>query len=314
MNILIVAKEDFSGAGNALMEAINDCTEHKAHQIAYRRMGLNYPVEIVKPTAEELAEWIAWADVVNLHAGPPAQLRAMGGWWRGKGVVWTYHGSWYRSPVRRRAQTDASCQSHGWVQTALINELASYGPRWIGRAIPDLSYMHDPRKDAFVVNQAVTKDVRRKGADMTAQALEGSEGIAFDLVTKVNNAESLRRKGQAHLTVDQGPAEGMQGHGTTSLESWAMGMPVVSCPDRWIHEAVLEHAGYSPYYYVEPDLGKFRAAIARFRDSYLGDRAFYDHWRDEGRRYLAQYHAPEVVARKSVEAFEESLAKANVRR
>lgn len=300
MNILIIAKEDFSGAGYAQMQAINSCTEHECRAITYRMMGLRYPVDILRPTPEELAHWVDWADVLNLHDAHPPDFRGLKKRPQ-RPVVTTYHGSWYRAPVHRRRHTDATCKQKGWIQTALVIELATYGPRWIGRAIPDLSHMWEPDADIFRVSQAATNRLR-KGVNETLAALKRIEGIKFEIIEKVNNAECLRRKSHSHLSIDMGPAPGMLSHGTTSLESWSMGMPVISCPQEWIHNAALEYIGYSPYCYCT-NQEELREAVVRFRD----DEKFYKHWQEIGQRYIAEFHAPAVVAEKFVAACEEAM-------
>ncbi len=295
MNILIIAKEDFSGAGYALMQAINTYTEHDCRAVSYRRLGLRYPLDMLRPNADDLLYWVKWADVLNLHDGPPPVFRGL----RDKPsrpVVTTYHGSWYRARHKRIGET------RGVVQTALTIDLATYGPRWIGRAMPDLSYLYDPDPNTFIACQAAVHRKGVKGVDEAERALKGLENVRYEFITKMVNVKCLRRKAKARLTIDTGPAPDMFAYGTTSLESWSMGMPVISCPQQWIHDAVLEYVGYSPYYRCQGE-EDFREIVCRFRD----DDVFYDYWRDVGIQYVREFHAPGVVAEKFIAACEEVL-------
>ena len=94
MNILILERMDHSGAGYALMQAVNEHTEHKARQATYEVSYLDYPVDILQPSRKQVRELWEWADVVNIHDGDdtlvslPAPDRPM---------VTTYHGSTYRA-------------------------------------------------------------------------------------------------------------------------------------------------------------------------------------------------------------------------
>lgn len=284
MNILIIARYDWSGAGYALMQAINDHTPHKARAVSFRRTKFQYPYDILKPSARELKNWISWANVLNIHddaiipSGAPKRP-----------IIKTYHGTKYRNHYANFNRAD---KRNRYLQTCLTIDLSLYGPRWIGRAMPDLSHMHDPCSGFCVVH--LPSGMKRKGTKLVSEVLSDVPGIELIIATDLTNAECLRRKAKGHVLVDQfGPRS--QGYGTGALEAWSIGMPVVSRAPSITLEAMRKQIGYIPFIQAK-DGAALREIIERLRD----DKDYYDRWRDIGIRYVREYHDPGVVAAKFI--------------
>lgn len=282
MNILIVSYADNTGAGYALMQAINQHTEHQARHIKYHQTVYEHPTDMFKPGKKRVLNLARWADVVNVHDdGPFAKC------FRSKPVVMTYHGSYYRRNADTLNKRD---KKRRYKQLALTLTLAQmHSLPWIGRAMPDLSHMHKPI-DEFTVHHCAT-NTRKKGTKAIRGALEG---IPLQIITQTANATCLAQRAECHAVVER--FKGTYGTiGTTALESFSMGLPVVSwaSPERLAY--IKQVIGYVPF--IQADgAEQLRQAIERLRD----DTEYYQHWQQLGRRYVKQWHDPKIIAEKFV--------------
>jgi glycosyltransferase involved in cell wall biosynthesis len=291
VNILIIARADHSGAGMALSEAINSTTEHNARAIAYKGTWLKYPTDMLNPPSVKKSGLIEWADVLNIHDEAhqyiPRTVK--------KPVVTTYHGSWYRKNWKSVNERD---RKRGFRSTCLTIDLAVYGARWIGRAMPDLSHMWQPAKE-FTACHAPTQR-HRKG---THHVIKGCEkaGVKLELIEKVPNAECLKRKAKCHILLDQVGSKGL-GYGTNALEAWSMGMPVMSTAQMPLISAIVRTLGYLPFINIQnvDDIVEFLGVL---RD----DEEAYEEACEIGQRYVRDFHAPAVVAAKFIKVCEEVL-------
>lgn len=296
MNILILGAMDCSGAGHALMTAINQTTEHKARMVILRQKFYKYPVDLVNPGPKKILELAEWADVYNFQVRgeellpPKSPVRP---------AIKTYHGSEYR---RRWKMYNEQAKSFGWLQTCLTIELSAFGATWIGRAMSDLRSMVNPRDGFHIVHSGGSgKKKNKKGTDILLQALKKRmDGVTADIFEGVANAECLKRKARAHLCVGQVGPRGL-GYGTSALESWAMGIPVIASAPERTEQMMRETIGYLPYCSCR-DAATLRQWIIKFRDSPRVRRA----WRRVGQRYLNAHHAPAVVAARYIELFEKA--------
>jgi hypothetical protein len=289
MNILLIAQYDWSGAGYALAEAINQHTDHQARHVTLEgQTYLEYPHDILKPDLGELRRLIDWADVLNLHDDQDI----LGG---RLPVVKTYHGSYYRQDWNAINEGDKSL---GYHQTCLTIDLSLYGPRWIGRPIT-LNGEHDPDPDTFKVIHAPT-DRAKKGTALVVEALGDLDGVELEIIEKVTNAECLKRKAKGHILVDQmGP--NALGYGTNALEAWALGMPVVSSAPDTLRLAFAEALRTTGLPFVSVGTAdELRDAVETLRD----DEELYRFWANAGRDYLRLWHDPANVAERFIEVCE----------
>ena len=289
MNVLILARWDWSGAGYALMQAVNQHTQHKVRAVSMKRDWIAYPYDILNPGPERLRELIAWSDVLNIHddgellipEGAPSRL-----------IVVTYHGTYYRKQWKRLNRRDKRV---GYKATCLTIGLSLYGPLWIGRPIPDLTHVHKPDPNIFKVSHCATR-MGKKGTASIVRALRNLPGIELDVAVRVPNKVCLHRRSRCHIVVDRfGPAA-LGTIGTTAIESWAMGLPVISCASKEGLEAIKSTAGYVPFVAAN-DAEELRKAVLSFRD----DHSFYAMWREAGRRYVVTWHDPKTIAEKFIE-------------
>jgi len=277
MNILIISRADHTGTGYALMQAINAHTEHKARAISYKRTWLEYPHDILHPSIGEFLDWIKWADVLNIHSDFTVPATS-------KSVVVTYHGSYYR---KHRTELNTRDKNHRYKQTCVTLTLSTYGPKWIGRAMPDLSSMHKPNAE-FTVSHCATHP-KRKGTQYIKQALSG---IPLDVVVHRPNAECLQRRARCHVFVER-YMNTIGTIGTAAIESMSMGLPVLSWSSKL--KLIESTIGYVPFIsYSNAD--ELRAIVELLRD----DAEFYQQWQEVGWRYVRQWHDPKAVAEKFV--------------
>lgn len=287
MNVLILAEVDHTGAACALSQAINDHTEHSARAVSYRRTWLHFPYDILNPSDDQLRDMLVWADVVNVHDQALRRLKGM----PVRPVVMTYHGSYYRKRWQQLNRRDAA---RGYKATAFTIGLSRLGPRWIGRPIGDLSGMHDPSPGVFRVHHCATRP-DKKGTAEIAAIVGDMAGVELDVVSGVSNMECLRRRSWCHAVVDRFGGKAVGTIGTTAIESFSMGLPVISwaTPDdlRYIKSTI----GYVPFISAvrSRDLA---AAVRRLKD----DPEFYAEKRELGRRYVSEWHDPAMMARKFV--------------
>ena len=286
MRILMICQYDWAGAVHGLMEAINEHTEHLARAVTFHTTPLSFPHDVLSPNWVDLWRWLEWAEVLNLYDGVasslPDEILSK------KTVVRSYLGSEYRQNWRYFNEQDAK---RGWPQTCTTVDLSQYGPTWLGQPIADLVDEHEPN-DSFVVCHASINEASRarKGTAMVVEALDGLAGVKLDIVENLPHAECMKRKARASILVDQiGPHA--QGIGRNALEAWALGMPVVSDAPDEVCQMLEQRAGELPFLRAGT-VKEIRAAVERLRD----DPNFYVEWRDRGRDFLHQWHAPATVA------------------
>jgi hypothetical protein len=292
VNILILTVMDCSGAGYALMDAINTHTKHHARLIVDHLTRYRYSCDVVRPGLDKLWQLVEWADVYNFQVRGENMLPEDA---PRKPVVKTYHGSEYRQHWHGE---NAQAKARGWMQTYLTVDLSQFGATWIGRPIPDLSYMYDPDPGFHIVHAGGPgkKHKRiRKGTNLVETIATGFEGATFDIFSEVPNDECLRRKAKASLYIDQvGPYA--VGYGTNSLEAWSMGIPVISSAPAPILALMRERFGRLPFCPCH-DADSLQRRIIQLRDS----PELRAHWAKIGRQHVRRWHSPAIVAKRYVE-------------
>jgi len=295
VNILILADWDHSGAGNALMQAINTHTEHEARQVAYKSSYLDYPVDTLQPTLAELRELWHWADVVNIHDDSDKLMP----WPReDRTLITTYHGTTYRNRWMYYNDFDRSRQR---ISTALNLDLSMYGPRWVGRAVPDLMHLKDSeRNGTFRVAHAPTNRFIKSTAQVIS-ACEDLDGVELVLIENASNAECIRLKAGCDLLLE----EFQLGYGTNAMECWAMGIPVLAHAIPHIEHYMNIRLDELPY--VDTPLADLRQRIVQMRD----DAGMYADGVRRGAYYWQKYHEPATVANQFIELCNEAIGDGN---
>lgn len=278
MNILIIAKVDHSGAGYALMNAINKTTNHKARAISFRRSWVQYPYDVLNPDIKTLKRFIEWADVLNLHDEYALNTK--------KPIIMTYHGTWYRNQYKKINTRDKKL---GYAQTALTIDLSLLGAQWTGRAMPDLQHMKN-QNDEFTIVHAPTQRYR-KGTNAVIKAMRNDNLV---LIEKQTHNQCLKMKAKGHVLIDQVGNRAL-GYGTNALEAWAMGIPVISGAPTFIIDEMVTRFGYLPFISV-----KTVDDIQWYVNKLKNDEEYYQKWQRIGLNFVKKFHSQEFVAQQFV--------------
>lgn len=294
MKIFAFSFGDWSGTLGALTQAIQAHTPHEFRWGIKRKDWLRFPCDLYRPSDVEILKWLEWCDVFNLHSAvgsyiPKSNIL--------RPTVWTMHGSWYR---KQPGKINTVAQRGRMLTTCLTIDLSLHGPRWIGRAMPDMQSFHDPPTREFVVMQAPTNP-RKKGTAMVQEALAGLPGVRFELVSQVSNKECLARKAQAHVLIDQ-VGRWALGYGTNAVEAWGYGIPVISSGPLPVLVRMQDVIGYIPFM-VANTVEEIRSAVMNLQR----DARLYQKWQMLGRRCWERHHKPEAVAQQFIEICVQSM-------
>lgn len=287
MNILQLCQWDFAGCGYLLSEAINEHTEHHSRHIRVESSRLEYPYDVLNPTSQQIQVLCNWADVFHIH---DAFVRLPGRF--KKPTVITYHGSRYRKAVQKHHER---LRRYGWVGTVATPDLTVYGLPWLPDCRPDLSeYVN--RTPNFSIAHSPTKR-KTKGTEQIERGLQGV--YELDVIEGVTWAQCLKRRGRAHLTIDQFRA----GYGCSAVEAWAMGQPVVSGGIPQVIDAIRRCVGYVPFYYCPENSTEIRESV---RDLYY-HADVYKQTVDAGMKCWKENHSPKAVAEKAIQFYNTAM-------
>lgn len=295
MKILQIAIADNGGATWWFKAAIERYTRHKVRAVRMVQNYLDYPSDILAPSAEELAKLWDWADVVHIRDGLPALAREL----PDKPTVITYHGNFYR---RNYSIYHKRCAAKGRVVTVSTIDLTTYhdeAPEWLPQPREDLSKLWDPHPHKFIVVHAPTNPATKSTTEIT-EAIKGLRGVNLELIQQATYAECMERKAKGHVLIDQF----RYGYGNNAVEAWALGIPTVGgfWGKLW-HRALLRYCDELPFALAKGTVEGIRETIVRLQD----DPAFYAETQERGRAFFFRYHHAPVVARRAVELYEQAL-------
>ena len=305
MKVLVLSFQDSGGGVGRLARAIDGLDGHEARAARWRKGRLRYDVGfkvVWQPNRARTLALMEWADAVIVSGcwfGLPKKLP-----WGTNSVfppgaprrptVINYRGTPYRG---NRKRYDAHDASRGHVQSGNFLDLTLYGKRkawlpvpvWADEIAANRAHHGNKR---LLVAQAVTLP-RRFGLKRTAMVrkqLKGIPGVGFDVITKVDNAECLRRIGRADLVV----TAFKNGFGNAGLEAMAMGIPVVADGFPALIEEYKRKLGTLPFLRCAP--GQIGALVVNLRDN----REIVAEYGARGSAYVRKWHNPERIGRKAV--------------
>jgi len=303
MKILNVCKFDYAGCAWDLTRALRRHTHHEVRHLAMSEHEWKYGSDIVTACPKELRRWIEWADVVNCWGGFRPLVTA--GFPRPCNLIMIDESSGFSGQIKAYRQ---SCKEHG-VKMVLHGNChqAKWADAWLPIAMPvdELALMKKKPGPKPIVCQTPS-NLRRKSTEKIIELLGDLPSIELLIVHGVPNQIALEAKARADIFIDHfaGPvvadfiAPG--GHGKSSLEAWAMGIPTIAhaCEER--KEACKEMIGYIPYY--ESTLADLKNAVEA-----LLDKSIYAEYQERGRRYVKTFHDDPVVARRFMEICREII-------
>lgn len=290
MNILQVSVHDHGGAAYYLAQAINAATEHKATSVRQAKGSyIQYPIDLVAEKPGDLVGVWEWADMVHVHDICPKLPRGL----KPKPTVVTYHGSMYRKAPKTY---NDMCESNNWIGTVATVDLMAHGLPWMPDTRPDLSGYVDRPKGRFIVAHAPTSRAV-KSTDAIAEMLDEVDGLALDIIERVDNETCLRRKGRASVYVDQFRLC----YGLNAIEGWSMAMPAIANASKKTVQRIKKEMGFLPF--VQSTLGNLQETVLRLRD----DQEFYSDGVARGRQAIREIHGPGVAAARALAYYEEAF-------
>lgn len=222
---------DTAGAGYAFKAAFDAVSDWQARAVCRNETYLQYPTDIVwngRELGQErmVKRLVHRADVVHAMNSPSAL-----GWFRlrPRQVVVVHHlGTTFR---RDPEAMSAVCREYGAIEVTDSIDLLFDDIGWL--PIPaDLDALallrvdsYEPSKRIRIAHAPTDREYKDTEAVLTAiESLSRKYPIDCDLIEGVTNRECLKRKARADIFVDQLKF----GFGLNAIESWAMGIPVVS--------------------------------------------------------------------------------------
>lgn len=298
MNILQISVNDYGGCAYYLAEAIN-ATYPDDHASTSVRSAppsyINYKTHSMSPQPADLTALWNWSDVVHIHDVCPPLARGL----PTKPTVVTYHGSMYRR--NPRVYNDL-VQRFGWVGTVATVDLTAHGLEWMPDCRPSLTAYANRPDGRFIVAHAPTSRAV-KDTNRVIEALDGREGIALDVIERVDYETCLRRKGYASLYVDQFRLC----YGLNAVEAWSMGIPVVANAGDGTKAALRDLMGELPF--VETALDTLLEVVLELRDN----PALYAEALAAGQRCYQRFHCQQAAAQRALAYYERALGRGKPR-
>ncbi len=305
MNIVSVNYEDLAGLSYNRCTAINMLTDHHATSISMISNWIRYPQMIAgkKSIAKVMPEIIRNADVLHINERPML-LRFMGAKpedWKGKKIIYHFHGSRFRrgAPgILKSIRSEFSDVTY-LVSTPNLLQFIPEGT-WFPAVIPIEKYREKypmRRNDPPKLYAAHTKPRRHRGILVLAAKQLKEEGLEFETewIGGKMHVYNLEHKAQADIYLN-----GMKPfYGIDVLEASAFEMPCVTGMNKFSREYMLKHEIDCPYIIVD-NFDQLKDAIRQL---------VLDRWwrEEEGRRsyeYVKAMHSPEISVERFLEMVE----------
>ena len=291
MRILNVCIRDYAGLTIRLTEAVNKHTEHECRQLIMAKHKWGYPYDIFTTDGDEIRKWIEWADVVNCW-GQSYPLRVAGK--IPDKLIITHVGSYFRGSPEKRHKEALGLGAKELVCTPdllIFPEL-----KWLPNVAPVDEWAKLKREHSGkpIVCQSPSSQKRKNTQEIRRQ-LRHREDITLEIIRLVPWEECMRRKAVADIYLGAFKI----GYGMSSLEAWAMSIPVISYIESPHRELNLREIGYLPFY--ESPIEKLSEAV----DALLEDRLLYEKYAKLGYEYVKNFHDYPVVANRFTSYCEE---------
>lgn len=293
MKILNICNVDYAGVGVALTSAVNAHMNHHARHVCMKAHHFNYPIDLRVESPREMAHWIDWADVVNVHVYPRPLAHANR---RPSALIMTQHGSYFRTKTEKVKQSHMEWDVKKVLGTTA--DLVKYGATWLPTAIPAAEYLAIRRDTPLfgkpIVCQAPSNPKKKNTAEIE-DILGGRADLDLLILHHMDHAESIRKRARADVFIDRFRL----GLGVAGLEAAAMGIPVIACSSAEDEGLIRAEVGYLPYY--KADLRGLEEAV----DILLSESTVYWEYSDRGLQYIADFHDYPVVAKRYAAICEE---------
>ncbi len=305
VNIVSLNYEDLGGLSYNLCTAINDLTDHQAVSVSMISNWIRYPQMVAgkKAIAEVMPELIRNADVLHINERPML-LSFMGAKpedWKGKKIIYHFHGSRFRRRAPRILKAIRAEFSNVSYVVSTPN-LLPFIPEgtWFPAVIPIEKYRGKytiQRNDPPVLYAAHTKPRRHRPILIKATDQLREEGLKFDVewVGGKTHVWNLKHKAQADIYLN-----GMKPfYGIDSLEASAFEMPCVVNMNEFSENYMDKHDIDCPYI-LAGSLSHLKFAISDL----VSDRDFREREGQRAYEYVKDMHSPEVSVKRFLEMIE----------
>ncbi len=284
MRILNICIRDYAGLTFRLTDAINKHTEHESRQLIMAKHKWGYPYDIFTKDGDEIRKWIDWADVVNCW-GQTYPLRVAGK--IPDKLIITHVGSYFRRSPEERHKEALELGAKELVCTPDLLIFPEF--MWLPNAAPvdEWAKMKREHSGKPIVCQSPSSQ-KRKNTQEIRRLLRYKENIELEIIRLNQWEECMRRKAMADIYLGSFNI----GYGMSSLEAWAMSIPVINYIVSPHRELNLREIGYLPYY--ESPIERLSEAV----DALLEDRLLYEKYAKLGYEYVKAFHDYPVVAEK----------------
>lgn len=285
MRILNICIRDYAGIVIRLNDAINKTTEHESRQLIMAKHKWGYPYDIFTTDGGEIRKWIDWADVVNCwgQTHPLRVARKIP-----DKLIITHVGSYFRRSPEERHKEALELGAKELVCTPDLLIFPKF--KLLPNAAPVDEWAKLKRKHSGkpIVCQSPSSQKRKNTQEIRRQ-LSHKHNIELEIIRLVQWKECMRRKATADIYLGSFTF----GYGMSSLEAWAMSIPVINhivSPHRKLY---LREIGYLPYY--ESPIERLSEAV----DALL-DKQTYRKYAKLGYDYVKNFHDYPVVANRFI--------------
>jgi len=314
MKIVNINSTDTGGQCWRLSSAINKVYNgiHKSRWFLKETNYLQYPVDVLWKENNKYALWVAkffeTADVVHVHAN----WRRASGWFSFKeriGKIVHQHGRMgddFKYQIPEILEKDKGAKQIRVVSTINLLAYVEFDlNRWFPTPIDMdwLSIIKRKNREPHDTIRIIHSPTMRKLKDtdlfisVMGQLQKKYDFVEMILVEGVSNVECLIKKAKCDICFDQILLQ----HGTSGLESMAMGQPVVAGCNYEVAGMIKEVVGYLPFIRAsENDLYEVLESLILSQQERL-------RWGKIGYDYVKKWHSFEYTAAHAIKTYEESI-------
>lgn len=304
MKIVNVTAQDTGHQSYLLSQAINEHTKHRSISCV-RVEPLGWPADVLYRDEwnGRFPQWIKdfWGntDVIHTH------------WWMKKNhwcptkpkAGWVIHQHNARGGREAFLQTDKERKAIRVVSTFNLMPFVNWDfSRWFPRPI-NVYAKRDmrPGKWPLLVVQSPTRE-ESKQTDVFVKVMERLQqkyDVRYEVLSGMAHAEVMVRKARADILFDQLN----RCFGTSALEAWALGIPVVTGMPPDVNDFIVENVGYAPYVWAK-DEDELYGAL----EDLILDQKYRAKMGDVGWEYVNRYHRPAYCADLAITTYREAIS------
>lgn len=296
MRVLILSNgADNGGVGIAIKKAFNKyATDWVVHSVTRADNFIGFDKDVFwPPNANNALITELWksADVIHMM-DKFESATTVPNYDEVKPRLIHHHGSIFRSNPYNFIER---CQKEGIPQLAATFDLLKYDDsvQWMPHPI-DINYMQhfiSPYRKGLIH----TPGAGYNGTDHLKKAIQGT-GWELDIVTNLPWNMAMKRKGMASVLFDSMDI----GYGMTSVEAYALRMPVIAGGSSATESKIFDTMGYLPYLSATPE--SLRDVLVQLQEPQLQKEVESFGW-----QCVNDYHAEQKVVERLKLVYEKTV-------